>query len=373
MAEDDRWREDIERFSRRDERFRERDERAGLRGRGGGGYGGTGRSGGGRPHEFGGYDRDYSRGRDYGSSSGYGTGGSARDRRDVVGEGESPLERAFGRDEGDDYGRSYGEYWRRQYAGEDERGERDREYGRGPVYDYGGWGGYARSRDDFDRGWRDRDRREERDERGFFERAGDEVASWFGDEDAERRRRMDQHRGRGPKGYTRSAERIREDVSDRLTDDPHLDASDIDVRVSGGEVTLDGHVGSRADKRHAEDIAETVSGVKHVQNNLRVREYGRESATSDPAAARMTGVGMPGGTRRGAGRARGSGDILAEEGMAGLRAEAKRAYRGAKTTSGRAGARGSRKAQAGTAEGTPTGETSGTRTGRARNPGGTTT
>ena len=31
--------------------------------------------------------------------------------------------------------------------------------------------------------------RDDRDERGFFERAGDEVASWFGDDDAERRRR----------------------------------------------------------------------------------------------------------------------------------------------------------------------------------------
>ena len=34
-------------------------------------------------------------------------------------------------------------------------------------------------------------------ERGFFERAGDEVASWFGDDDAARRREQD-HRGRGP-------------------------------------------------------------------------------------------------------------------------------------------------------------------------------
>jgi hypothetical protein len=39
----------------------------------------------------------------------------------------------------------------------------------------------------------DRDRGH-RDERGFFERAGDEVASWFGDEDAERRRREDRMR-----------------------------------------------------------------------------------------------------------------------------------------------------------------------------------
>ena len=39
---------------------------------------------------------------------------------------------------------------------------------------------------------RDRDRRD--DDRGFFERAGDEVASWFGDEDAERRRHQDRMR-----------------------------------------------------------------------------------------------------------------------------------------------------------------------------------
>lgn len=38
--------------------------------------------------------------------------------------------------------------------------------------------------------WNDRDR----GERGWFERAGDEVRSWFGDDDAERRRRMDERR-----------------------------------------------------------------------------------------------------------------------------------------------------------------------------------
>jgi hypothetical protein len=41
----------------------------------------------------------------------------------------------------------------------------------------------------YGRGW-DRDD-DDRNERGFFERAGDEVASWFGDEEAERRRRED--------------------------------------------------------------------------------------------------------------------------------------------------------------------------------------
>jgi osmotically-inducible protein OsmY len=111
----------------------------------------------------------------------------------------------------------------------------------------------------------------DQENRGFLERAGDEVASWFGDEEAERRRRMDRgHRGRGPKGYTRSDDRIREDVSDLLSDDWSVDASDIEVSVSNREVTLTGTVSDRSAKRRAEDLAESVSGVQHVQNNLRV-------------------------------------------------------------------------------------------------------
>ena len=111
----------------------------------------------------------------------------------------------------------------------------------------------------------------DRSERGFFERAGDEVASWFGDEDAARRREQD-HRGHGPAGYTRSDERIREDASDKLTEDWRVDARAIEVGVVSGEVTLDGSVPSREQKRRAEDLVDSLSGVKHVQNNLRVNE-----------------------------------------------------------------------------------------------------
>jgi len=125
--------------------------------------------------------------------------------------------------------------------------------------------GYARQ---YNFGDRD-ERREPR--RDFIERAGDEVASWFGDEDAARRRRTDQFRGKGPKGYVRSDERILDDVNDRLSDDPYLDASDIEVSVSSSEVLLTGFVSSRPDKRRAEDLAESVSGVSHVQNNVRVK------------------------------------------------------------------------------------------------------
>ncbi len=115
--------------------------------------------------------------------------------------------------------------------------------------------------------------------RGFVDRAGDEVRSWFGDEGAERRRAMDEHRGKGPKGYQRSDARIEEDVNDRLSDDPALDASNITVLVKESEVTLSGFVSSRYDKRRAEDIAEDISGVRHVQNNLRVNMSSSDNLT----------------------------------------------------------------------------------------------
>jgi len=105
--------------------------------------------------------------------------------------------------------------------------------------------------------------------RGFWDRASDEVASWFGDDGAARRREQD-HRGRGPQNYTRSDERIRDDANDKLTDDWRVDARNVTVSVKDGEVTLNGTVASREAKRRAEDVVDDISGVKHVQNNLRV-------------------------------------------------------------------------------------------------------
>ena len=57
---------------------------------------------------------------------------------------------------------------------------------------------------------------------------------------------------------------------DRLTDEYNVDASDIEVSVSNGEVTLTGFVLDRYQKRRAEDVAEHVSGVKHVENRIKV-------------------------------------------------------------------------------------------------------
>jgi osmotically-inducible protein OsmY len=266
----DRWR-DEDRYGRgyRDE-DRER-AYAGDFGRGGrserdfGGYGGSSYGGGfGREGAFGG---DYGRsGRDWGgeySDYGPGTyvGGTDRDYRGDYG-------RSFG--SGRDYGRSgYGSDWGRDYGRYGATG-----YGRGESFGRPGFG-----REDYRRA----------EDRGFFERAGDTVRSWFSDEDDERGRG---YRGRGPKGYTRSDDRIREDVCDRLTDDPRIDASDVEISVSNGEVTLSGTVDSRQAKRRAEDTAEEISGVKDVQNNLRVQEFsGRAGTTGATGAIGTTTAG----------------------------------------------------------------------------------
>jgi len=85
------------------------------------------------------------------------------------------------------------------------------------------------------------------------------------------------HVGKGPKGYTRSDDRIREEISDRMMADGDIDASDIEIDVNNGEVTLRGFVDGRDAKRSAEDLAESVQGVKEVLNQLRVRSDRGES------------------------------------------------------------------------------------------------
>ncbi len=135
----------------------------------------------------------------------------------------------------------------------------------------------------------------------------------LGDDEAARRRRMDEQRAqrRGPRGYRRSDERITEDVNDRLTDQYYLDASDIEVSAENGEVTLNGTVESRYAKRQAEDIADSVSGVTHVQNNLRVKQsqYGASTtgvSTTGATDSSLTGASATGTTGTSSGAAAGT-------------------------------------------------------------------
>ncbi|HEX5654750.1 MAG TPA: BON domain-containing protein [Chitinophagaceae bacterium] len=121
-------------------------------------------------------------------------------------------------------------------------------------------------------------------DRGWWDKTRDEVSSWFGDDEAERRRRMDRQmtgskRGKGPKGYQRSDDRIKEDINDELTDNDYIDASDIEVKVENCNVILTGTVESRDEKHRAEDIAENVLGVQNVENRLRVNSERSSSST----------------------------------------------------------------------------------------------
>lgn len=84
----------------------------------------------------------------------------------------------------------------------------------------------------------------------------------------------DDHRGRGPSGYARSDERILEDVVQRLTDDPDVDARGLQVAVDGGIVRIDGEVRQRWIKHHVEHLAANCMGVADVDNRVRVRRGG---------------------------------------------------------------------------------------------------
>jgi osmotically-inducible protein OsmY len=285
---------------RTDERFYER----------GSEYGGLRRGGyaGGR----GGYEREYGRERDYdardsgpreyGSRYGRevfergGYAGSASRRYEGEEYGRPYRPRAHGRD----YERRVERPYRRHDDDADEVRDYDTDYGRTTSRFYGR-SGYEYGRDDYDErgdyGRRSHEgHRDEREGGSWLDRAADQVRSWFGgdDDDRERGRHGDESRrmygrgegkfrGRGPKNYRRSDDRLREEVCDRLTDNEWLDASDVEVNVVAGEVILTGTVDSRYAKRLAEEICESATGVSNVQNNLRVRS--RQAADFDSNVA----------------------------------------------------------------------------------------
>lgn len=200
--------------------------------------------------------------------------------------GGTSANRGWDRAGGHDYGAATGDYGSSGYSSRtadygDERYFENRDRDR-----YGYAGEYGRHNPYRAFGPERGQRAGYEEDRSWFDRARDEVSSWMGDHDAQRRREIDaaqgEHRGRGPKGYRRSDERIRDDISDRLSDDSWLDAQNIEVAVADADVTLTGTVRSREDKKRAEALAESVSGVDNVQNNLRIDRGDAASATAVP-------------------------------------------------------------------------------------------
>jgi osmotically-inducible protein OsmY len=76
-----------------------------------------------------------------------------------------------------------------------------------------------------------------------------------------------------------SDERVREDVSDVRRGE--IDASEVEVLVASGEVTLEGSVPDRSSKRLAEGLIENLPGVKQVHNRLRVAAASDEDHQSE--------------------------------------------------------------------------------------------
>lgn len=181
----------------------------------------------------------------------------------------TPRERQWrgeGRDEWrerDDWrARDRGEDWRARVR-EDEWRARDR----------GEW------RPEIDPPWVERGpeaRRRNPDTRGLVEWEDRGPLEWLGD-----RFRETTGRGRGPKGYQRSDERIRDDVCERIARSG-IDADEVEVSVKEREVTLAGTVRSRPDKWRLEELADDVFGVEDVHNTLQVRRTTERERSADP-------------------------------------------------------------------------------------------
>ena len=237
-------------------------------------------------------DREYSFQRRREEDEGYNMGGQ-RYGRDSTWGPDSPYQRRFeyeanfGREYGRDFGRDYGDaptrwpQWRERQWRESQWHEPERSQSR-----FGG-NEYERERreEEYGRGGPQWNEPLYRSSSGRF---GGGMGTYGGglSEYGERGR----FSGRGPKGFQRSDERIREDVCERLTRHHDVDAIEIDVKVNNGEVTLTGSVDERSMKRLAEEVAEQVFGVRDVHNQIRVQQ----PATSQTShGAQLTSGGGP--------------------------------------------------------------------------------
>lgn len=161
-----------------------------------------------------------------------------------------------------------GTEWEEERHGRDWRAERGR------------WGASDR-RPEMDRPWVERGpTRRGRDARGLVEWEDRGPLAWLGD----KLRGAGGRRPRGPKGYTRSDERIHEEVCERIARSG-VNADDVEVRVEKREVTLTGTVGSREEKWWLEEVVDDVFGVEEVHNQVRV--------SRTEAGTRGEGAGMP--------------------------------------------------------------------------------
>jgi osmotically-inducible protein OsmY len=98
--------------------------------------------------------------------------------------------------------------------------------------------------------------------------------TWEAREPGQQGTRAGPYSGRGPRGWSRAPERLRDEVCESLAMDGGVDATDIEVSIDGHEVTLTGTVADRAQKRRAEEVVDGIDGVRDVHNRLRLAVRG---------------------------------------------------------------------------------------------------
>jgi hypothetical protein len=111
--------------------------------------------------------------------------------------------------------------------------------------------------------------------------------------------RTSEGRGRGPKNYRRSDERIQEEICEALFRQGRLDASEVDVQVTNGEVLLTGTVSRRDDKLAIEHLVDNIYGVVDVRNEIRrtgpaARTSAAVHQSTTTSSAQSSGTGSNG-------------------------------------------------------------------------------
>jgi osmotically-inducible protein OsmY len=240
----------------------------------GGQSGSTGRYAGYGQGEYSGGRSGYSGQGNYGQT-GYGQGG--------YGQGNYGQP-SYGSERGQQYGRDYGSSGTSRY-GSSEYGEPGYGGSRGGRYSQGTFG--------TERGGWSEPYGEGQQYTSRGEYAGTSSESGYGGRGMGGTGGMGQHRGKGPKGYQRSDERIKELLCERLSEDPEIDPSEVTITVTGGKITLEGTVDSRQTKNAIEDIADQF-GLQDVQNNLRVQRQGQGQTGTE--ASGKSGSNMGKGT-----------------------------------------------------------------------------
>lgn len=251
-------------------------------------------SAGGYPEEFG-YRRESHAERDRGSNQRYGGSQSGRDERP----GGSYYDRPYERSGSERSGRNF-EYGARDF-GPGGQGHSQTSRNEANRYDFDRGGDFNRSRGSLYGG------SQESTGANYYGSSGnnyygsqatqpsrDYGRESVGDYGSERHAQQPSHRGRGPKGYERSDERMRELICERLTDDPYIDASEVAVEVNGKVVKLTGSVEDRRMKYLIEDVIEQCGGVRDIDNQLRVLSSQAQTAGSQAYSQTTQGQTTPG-------------------------------------------------------------------------------